>query len=42
MEVEKSHDPPSASWSPREAGGVTGGPESWRADGIDSSPSWRG
>ena len=37
MASDKSYNVPSTSWRPREAGGVVQRPESWPANGKDSS-----
>lgn len=37
MEAEKSYYLPSASQRLKKAGGIILRPESWRADGVDSS-----
>ena len=41
MEAEEPHGLPSASWRPKEVGGVVQKPEKQRANGIGSSQRWK-
>lgn len=39
MEAEESYDAQSPSWRPRKVNDIVSRPESWRANGVEFSPS---